>query len=112
MRNIQDRKSKRLRVETAILKAHGRVCLVTNISKNGFAFKCIKRPYFIQDWSVDIIDISGLSLEQVQVKEVWEKHMSDLEKQSPFTVEFGVEFENLSPLQKSQLDIYIRKLEE
>ena len=85
---------------------------MTDINKNGFSFKCIKRPYFLLDWSVDIFDISGMSLEQLQVKKVWEKYMGDRNVQSPFQVKFGVEFKNLSPLQKSQLDTYIRQLEE
>lgn len=110
--NQRKRKSKRLNVTTGIVQTPDGVCTIIDLNKKGLSFSCINRQYFAHEWTVDIFDTSGLSLEQLQVKRVWQKSVSKIDTPSPFPLKVGVEFKNFTPLQAAQLDFYIRKLEE
>lgn len=108
---IEARKSKRLKVKTSIANTPAGACQIINITPEGLSFKCVKRWSFSQECSLAIYDTSGLSIELLQVKKIWEKIPSSKDAPSHFSTIVGVAFHNLSPSQKEQLNLYIRQLD-
>ncbi len=109
--NKESRKSKRLPVRDCIAYTSAGMCQILDLNSEGLSFKCFKEWSFSQDLSLDIYDTAGLSLEQLQVKKIWEKYSSNLGAPSQSSMIVGVAFNNLSDLQKAQLNSYIRRLE-
>ena len=107
---IEPRKSKRLKVKTGIANTPAGACQIINVTPEGLSFKCVKRCSFFQEYSLDIYDTSGLSLELLQVKKIWEKNPRSKDAASHFSTIVGVAFQNLSRSQKEQLSLYIRQL--
>lgn len=107
---LKQRKSKRLEAKSGIsITPHG-ICQVINLSKDGISFKCIKERDFPVKWSMTVCDITGQCLDQLQVKKVWENRLNIPGKPSPFSIEVGGTFQNLSSSQKDQLNIYLQQL--
>ncbi len=104
------RKDKRLEAKSGIAVTPNAVCQVVNLSKDGISFKCTKEHYFPFEWTMNIYDIAGQSLEQLHVKKVWESWLNIQDDQSPFTMEVGGRFQNLSSSQKDQLNTYLQQL--
>ncbi|TKB28247.1 hypothetical protein FCL47_01765 [Desulfopila sp. IMCC35006] len=107
----EPRKSKRVHVNTGIVKTPAGFCQIVNLNPDGLSFRCLKRCLFSQEWSLDIYDTSGLNLEHLQVKKIYEKQLSNLETPVQFTMLVGVAFQNLTPSQKKQLILYLRQVE-
>ena len=105
------RNRKRLKVKTGIAKTPVGVCQLTNITPDGLSFRCHKRLSFTREWSMDIYDTSGITLEQLQVKKIWQNSLSELDASSEFPMIVGVAFYNLTPDQKTKLNSYIRQLQ-
>ena len=105
------RKSKRLKARDCIASTPAGFCQIININSEGLSFKCVKEWSFSQELSLDLYDTAGLNLEQLQVKKIWEKYSSNLCVPLQFSTIVGVAFNNLSDLQKAQLNSYIRRLE-
>lgn len=105
------RNKKRLKVKTGIAKTPAGVCQITNLTPDGLSFRCHKTLSFTRDWSLDIYDTSGLSLEQLQVRKIWQNSLSNLDASSDFSMTVGVVFRNLSSTQKEQLNSYIQQLQ-
>ena len=103
----ESRKKTRLKVRNCIASTPAGFCQLLNINSDGLSFKCFKRWSFLQEWSLDIYHTSDLSLEQLQVKRIWEKYSTNLEQ---FSMIVGVAFQNLSDSQKAQLDSCILQL--
>jgi len=108
---IKPRKSKRLKVKTGIVNTFSGFCLIINITPEGLSFKCLKSLSLSRECSLDIYDTSGLNLELLQVKKIWEKIPSNQDAPTQFSMIVGVAFCHLSPSQKAQLNVYIRQLE-
>lgn len=109
---IEHRKSKRLSVKTGIANTPAGTCQIINVTTEGLSFKCLKKWSFSQECSLDIYDTSGLSLEMLQIKKIWEKIANSKGAPSQFSTIVGVAFQDLSPSQKAQLKLYINQLEE
>lgn len=109
IRNQRD--SNRLEVKNGIAKTADGVFQIINLNQKGLLIKCFKRWFFSREWSLDIYDTSGLSIEQLHVKKIWERYLGKLDARTPFSMIIGVEFKNLSSAQKSQLNSYIQQLE-
>ncbi|NOR10612.1 MAG: hypothetical protein GQ541_03890 [Desulfovibrionaceae bacterium] len=105
------RNRKRLKVKTGIAKTPAGVCQITNLTPDGLSFRCYKKLSFTREWSLDIYDTSGLSLEQLQVRKIWQNSLSNLDASSKFSMTVGVAFRDLSPSQKEQLNSYIQQLQ-
>ena len=69
------------------------------------------RAYHRLEGKCRIYDTSGLNLESLQVKKIWEKIPSSQDAPTQFSMIVGVMFRHLSPSQKAQLNVYIRQLE-
>ena len=108
---IEPRKSKRLKVKTGIVNTPTGVCQIINLTPEGLSFKCLKSLSLSRECSLDIYDTSGLNLELLQVKKIWEKIPSSQDASTQFSMIVGVAFRHLSPSQKAQLNVYIRQLE-
>ena len=108
---IKPRKSKRLKVQTGIVNTPTGVCQIINLTPEGLSFKCVKSLSLSRECSLDIYDTSGLNLELLQVKKIWEKIPSSQDASTQFSMIVGVTFRHLSPSQKEQLNLYIRQLE-
>jgi hypothetical protein len=107
---IEPRKSKRLKVKTGIVNTPAGACQIINLTPEGFSFKCVKSLSLSRECSLDIYDTSGLNLELLQVKKIWEKIPSSQDAPTQFSMIVGVAFRHLSPSQKAQLNVYIRQL--
>lgn len=107
-----NRKSERLKVKTAIARTSNQVCQIIDINKNGCSFKCATRRPFSEVWSMDLYDTSGINLEQLRVKKIWQQCLPGHDETSPFPMEIGVQFKNLSRSQKALLTSYLQKLRE
>ncbi len=106
---IKPRQSKRLEVKTGIANTPAGTCQIINVTPEGLSFKCVKKCSFSQEYSLDIYDTSGLSLELLQVRKIWEKILGNQNTPS-FSTIVGVAFQNLSTQQKAQLKLYIQQL--
>lgn len=107
---LKQRKSKRIGAKSGIgVTPHG-ICQVTNLSKDGVSFKCVRERYFPVEWSMTVYDVTGQCLERLQVKKVWENWLKTSDASSPFSIEVGGEFQNLSSSQKDQLETYLQQL--
>ena len=107
---LKKRKSKRLEAKSGIgITPHG-IGQVINLSKDGVSFKCVKEHHFPVEWSMTVCDITGQCLERLQVKKVWENRLNIPGNPSPFSIEVGGTFQNLSSLQKDQLSTYLQQL--
>lgn len=107
---LKQRKSKRLEAKSGIgITSHG-ICQVINLSKDGVSFKCVKERYFPVEWSMTVYDVTGQCLERLRVKKVWENWLKISDASSPFSVEVGGVFQNLSSSQKDQLETYLQQL--
>lgn len=107
----KQRRRKRLEAETGVAVTPYGICQIIDLTQDGFSFKCIKQSEFPSEWSMDIYVTTGLSLEQLQVKKVWVKFLQDRSNQTPFSMEVGGEFMDLSPEQEEQLNTYLQELE-
>ncbi len=106
------RKSKRLTTRDCIANTPAGICRILNLNPEGLLLKCFKEWSFSQDWSLDIYNTAGLSLEHLQVKKIWEKQLDNQEAPSQFSMIVGVAFKKLSYIQKRQINAYIQQLEE
>ena len=104
------RKDKRLKAKNGIVMTPHGICQVINLTKDGVSFKCVKNRDFPFEWTMNIYDITGRSLEQLQVKKIWEHWLNIQDVQSPFSIEVGGAFQNLSSSQRDQLNIYLQRL--
>lgn len=109
---LNQRKSERHEAKSGIaITPHG-IGQVININRSGLSFKCVEERDFPLEWSMAIYDITGQRLEQLRVKKVWEKELGEPDGSTPFSMEVGGEFKNLSTTQKAQLNIYLQQLVE
>jgi len=101
----------RLDVGSGVALIQNGICQLVNLNKDGLSIKCFEEFDFPDEWSVDIYDNTGLNLEGVKVKKVWEKRLGepDFLTQSP-EVEVGGKFADLSSSQETQLYSYLLKL--
>ncbi len=107
---LKQRQNKRLEAKSGIsITPHG-ICQIINLSKDGVSFKCVKERNFPGEWSMTICDIAGQCLEQLQVKKIWTNRLNIPGDPSPFTIEVGGAFQNLSSSQKDQLKTYLQQL--
>jgi len=106
------RKYKRLAINDGIALTPKGVCQLANLNADGISFKCTKEGSFPGEWQMDIYDSRGLSLEKVKVKKVWEKGLRKAISTSPFSIEIGGEFQNLTDEQAEQIISYLQYLTE
>lgn len=107
----KQRRQMRLEAETGIAVSPYGICQIIDLTRDGFSFKCIKQTEFPSEWLMDIYVTTGLSLEQLKVKKVWVKFLENNANQTPFSMEVGGEFMELSPEQEEQLNTYLHELE-
>lgn len=107
----KQRRQMRLEAETGIAVSLYGICQIIDLTRDGFSFKCIKKTEFPSEWLMDIYVTTGLSLEQLKVKKVWVKLLENNANQTPFSMEVGGEFMELSPEQEEQLNTYLHELE-
>ena len=107
----KQRRRMRLEAETGIAVTPYGICQIIDLTQDGFSFKCVKQNEFPSEWTMDIYVTTGLSLEQLQVKKVWVKFLENNGIQTPFSMEVGGEFKELSPEQEKQLNTYLQELE-
>jgi hypothetical protein len=109
--NKEHRKSKRLKVSDGIANTPAGVCRIIDLNLEGLSIECVREWSFSQEWFLDIYATTGVSIEQLQVKIIWEKHSSSPGTPFNFLIKIGVAFRNLSYLQKAKLDSYIWRLD-
>ncbi len=75
------------------------------MGSGGFSFKCLYEHSLLDEWSVDILNNSGVYLQAYQVEKVWElaDEPGDNDK-SLLGLAVGVRFKDLSPEQQATLD--------
>ena len=83
------------------------VCQVVNLSKGGVSLKCFSELEYPNEFTMDIYDETGLDLQAIKVKKVWEKRPSNPSSLLQSGLEFGGSFENLSTSQEAQLYSYL-----
>jgi hypothetical protein len=89
------------------------VGMVTNISCGGIAFKCSKAHDFPTEMPIDIYDSKGnCVVENMVANQVWEKQINQIRFNSPFSVEVGMCFSQLTASQKNQISNYLNELVE
>ena len=108
--NSNKRKSKRLKARRGIAITPYGIGQITNLNRDGASFKCVEKRNFPLQWSMAIYDSTGQCLEQLRVKKIWEKGLKDPTTPSPFAMEIGVKFQNLSLRQEEQINAYMQQL--
>ena len=74
------------------------------MGSGGFSFKCLYEHSLADEWTVDILNNSGVYLQKFQVEKVWEQAESGGNGVSLFGLAVGVRFKDLSPEQQATLD--------
>lgn len=103
------RKSIRLETKSGIALTPNGVCRMINLSKGGFALKCLKAFEFPSEWTIDVYDESGLNLQELKVRKIWSKRINKPGILSHSQVEVGWAFENLSAYQRTKLSSYLNQ---
>ena len=76
MKCFDQRSNNRFELKNGVVLTPDRVCQVINLSKGGFALKCFSELVFPPEWTMDIYDATGLNLQELRVKKVWEKKLN------------------------------------
>jgi hypothetical protein len=106
------RKNDRVEAKNLIaLVPHG-VCQVIDLNNNGISFKCFDEHDFPGEWAIDIYGSNGLSVEELQIKKIWEHCISNRDVQTLVSLEIGAEFKSLTSSQKTELNSYLQQLRE
>ena len=106
------RKNDRVEAKNLIaLVPHG-VCQVIDLNYNGISFKCFNEHDFPSEWAIAIYDSNGLSVEELQIKKIWEHCLSNRDFQTVVSLEIGAEFKSLTFSQKTELNSYLQQLRE
>ena len=109
---FDQRKNKRLGTKKVIVLVPYVICQVIDLTLDGISFKCRDEQDFPDELSIGIYDTTGLSMEQLQVKKVWEKRLNRPYTPASFLMAVGWQFRNLSIAQESHLKFYLHRLEE
>jgi hypothetical protein len=109
---LEQRKNERIEVEKVIVSLPDVVCQVINVNQGGISFRCRGEHDFPNEVSIGVYDSTGVSMEQLHVKKIWEKRSHRPNTQAPFVMAVGWEFSNLTFSQKSHLKLYLQQLEE
>ena len=107
---LSKRKNRRLKVEGGITLTPVGMGQVIDLNENGVSFACVEERHFPGEWSMAIYDCTGLSLEELHVKKVWEKYITHSGAPATFPLIVGGTFTNLSSSQKKQLNSYLQYL--
>ena len=109
---FDQRKNKRLGTKKVIILVPYAICQVIDLTLYGISFRCRDEHDFPGELSIDIYDTTGLSMEQLQVKKVWEKRLNSPHTPASFLMAVGWEFRNLTIAQESHLKFYLQQLQE
>ncbi len=80
---------------------------VTSIDERGLSFGCLYRHQFPEEWQMDIIDSKGCHIKQLSVRKIWE----EINPESNFEIEIGVEFSETSSYQREELGNILSNLQ-
>lgn len=106
------RKNRRLKVEGGITLTPVGMGQIIDLNEDGVSFSCVEQRHFPGEWSMAIYDCTGLSIEKLHVKKIWEKYATSPGAPATFPVVVGGAFTNLSSSQKNQLNSYLQYLRE
>ena len=106
------RSTKRVRGKSGVALTPKGVCKITNLSKSGVSLKSFQRLELPPEWTMDIYDEIGLFVNQINVKKIWTRQVTEKDKSLFSVEEFGGKFENLAPCQKKQLEALLQKNDE
>jgi hypothetical protein len=109
---LEQRKNERIEVNKVIVSLPNVVCQVINVNQGGISFRCRGEHDFPNEVSIGVYDSTGVSMEKLHVKKIWEKRSHRPNTQAPFVMAVGWEFSNLTFSQKSHLKLYLQQLEE
>jgi len=110
--NIRNRrKQERHQFTDAVTICHEGISQVIDISSGGISFKCRCERCLSTKWKVDIIDSSGIHLQEYSVEKVWESVEDTQRDGNIFKTAVGVKFKSLSPEQASALHQLIHDFE-
>ncbi|WP_457575818.1 hypothetical protein [Desulfomarina sp.] len=79
---------------------------VTSMDERGLSFGCLYQHQFPDEWRMDILDSKGCHIKQLKVRKIWE----EINPESNFEVEIGVEFSQISSYQQEGLDNILSNL--
>ena len=82
----------------AIITPEG-ISQLIDISSGGISFRCRCEQFLPKRWDIDIVDSSGIHLQEFSVEKVWESVQDKKGYGSIFTTTVGAKFKNLSPKQ-------------
>lgn len=104
------RKSERFEPNGAIAITINGVCKVVNISSGGVALKCVADCVLPPEWAMDICDVNGACVEQLQVRKIWQRPEKTDSSTPPLFVNIGCCFQDQINSQKIELDTYLQDL--
>jgi hypothetical protein len=109
---LEQRKNERIEVNKVIVSLPDVICQVINVNQGGISFRCRGEHDFPNEVSIGVYDSTGVSMEKLHVKKIWEKRSHSTNTQEPFGMAVGWAFSNLTFSQKSHLKLYLQQLEE
>jgi len=89
--------------DTVVMNPEG-ACEVIEMSSGGFSFKCLFEHSLSEEWTVDILNNTGVYLQKIYVEKVWESVIDEGRSTSSCGLAVGVRFKDLSPEQQLTLD--------
>jgi hypothetical protein len=89
--------------DTVVMNPEG-ACEVIEMSSGGFSFQCLFEHSLSEEWTVDILNNTGIYLQKFSVEKVWESLKEEESHASLCRLAVGVRFKDLSPKQQLTLD--------
>jgi hypothetical protein len=84
---------------------------ILDISRDGFSFGCLYPHNFPSEWTLDILDAQGSHIKKLKVRKIWEMSKYHPEFSTKFELVIGVEFTELTALQKDGLEYLLYNMD-
>lgn len=89
--------------DTIVMNPMG-ACEVAEMSSGGFSFQCLFEHSMSDEWTVDILNNSGIYIQKFPVEKVWQTTECEEGVTNICGLAVGVRFKDLTPEQQCTLD--------
>lgn len=112
LKNKNRRQHRRIEFSDTIVMNPMGACEVAEMSSGGFSFQCLFEHSLLDEWTVDILNNSGIYIQKFPVEKVWQTKEAGGGSADICGLAVGVRFKNLTAEQQAVLDelILVNKL--
>lgn len=97
----------RYEIDDVVVVTPQGVCQLGDISEGGISFKCLYLQELPEAYTIDLLNTSGIHLQNLPVEKVWESPDKKQGSGTTFALRVGARFTSLSHNQESILRLMI-----